>query len=207
MRELGDLGNYRQHPSHQKLKELRQTARTMVEAEFQRMLSPLSRKNRRKSGHSILVLEFVKEIDDAYAIMDLLRTNDKIRLLQVLYISNPFVGHNLLRSSIRRKPAAAAAAVALCPALSPSSRRTERDKARAVAEGQAKWNGNAGALIEFFSSLGVMSEVSDGNDSILAQLGYSAASDQQNCASHLSDAQWACSLILRRCSGWCRLDS
>ena len=184
LRELGDLDAYRQEPSLQKLEGLRQTARSMVEVEFQRILSPLTRKVEGHSSHSILVLEFVKEIDDAYAIMDLLRTYDRIRLLQILYVSNPCVGQKLWQQAPR----------SIRPNVS-----TERDKERAVAERQAKWNVNVGALLEFFSSLGLMSEVSEyGHESILAQLGYSAAPDRQNGTSNLSTGkpQWASSLIL-----------
>jgi len=87
----------------------------------------------------ILLLECVKEIDDAFSLLDVLEEFG-LALTQVLLIPRRQIVPEALKKDIR---------VGL----------VLRDAERKVDERQSKWNANAAQLIDFFSSLGVLCEV------------------------------------------------
>ena len=149
LREVGLVDDYDGAGTVSKRKEtmerMRHEARLMVEKEIEHI-----------EGGSILVLECVKDIHDAFGLMELLRAHPEAKLLQVLYVSSPAVGRALL--GVARIPRNASLA---------------RDKMRKVKERQEKWEANMRSILEFFTSLGVMTEVSDkATGPILARLGY-----------------------------------
>ena len=86
LREAGLVDEYGNAGTVLKRKEImermRQEARAMVEKEIERT-------------ESILVLECVKDIHDAFGLMELLRAHQEMKLLQVLYLSSPRVGQTL----------------------------------------------------------------------------------------------------------------
>ena len=155
---LRELGKLDEPHSHTKLEDLRKDAKDLVESEIHRhMTEPTS--------ISVLALEYVKSIDDAFALMDMLRVRQGVRLMLVLYISGypeavEWVCPRLDTRSILLKKAGYSTKVS-----------AERDRDRQVQLRQEKWQNNGGSLIEFFSSTGSMFEVS-GEDPVLAKLGY-----------------------------------
>jgi hypothetical protein len=68
------------------MERMRKEARAMVEKEIVCM-------------ESILVLECVKDIHDAFGLMELLREHQTVKLLQILYVSSRSVGKTLLRKA------------------------------------------------------------------------------------------------------------
>ena len=89
--------------------------------------------------NGILILEFVKDVDGAYALMQILaKHSGKAKLSQAVLLT--------------RRTARAIRSLLPCDAR--SGRR--RDAERKVAERTPKWRANAGRLIEFFSSMGVL---------------------------------------------------
>ncbi|GLC36991.1 hypothetical protein PLESTM_000526200 [Pleodorina starrii] len=85
--------------------------------------------------------------------------------MRVLYLLENIVSNNdVLQRFIRES------------SLSPTITAAQRDRERRVQVRQAKWAANAGRLIEFFSSLGVLSESFQDNllDPNLARMGYQA---------------------------------
>ena len=162
LREAGLVDEYGNAGTVLKRKEImehmRQEARAMVEKEIERT-------------ESILVLECVKDIHDAFGLMELLRAHQEMKLLQVLYLSSPRVGQILWRKAFVSRMAA-----------------MRRDAERNVEERQEKWESNARAILEFFTSMGVTTEVGDTAEGpILARLGY---------ASDRSSGDWHSSLEL-----------
>ena len=95
----------------------------------------------------ILLLECVKEIEDAFSLMEILETSG-MQLSQVLLIPRHGIVPDILLSCKERE-------------LSTSfiRQRRARDAERKPFDRQAKWNANASRLIDFFSSLGVLDEV------------------------------------------------
>ena len=149
LREAGLVDDYDGAGTASRRKEtmerMRHEARAMVEKEIKCMATG-----------AILMLECVKDVHDAFGLMELLRVRQEAKLLQVLYVSSPAVGKALLGM-----------------ARVPWNASLVRDKVRKVKERQEKWEANLRGILEFFSSLGVMSEVSDGaSGPILARLGY-----------------------------------
>ena len=148
------------------MERMRQEARAMIEKEIERT-------------ESILVLECVKDIHDAFGLMELLRVHQKtVKLLQVLYLPSPCVGKALMRKAFVSHMAA-----------------MRRDAERKVGERQEKWELNARAILEFFTSMGVTTEVvalksavnlgyKSSRPSSLANLGY--ASDRPSGDWHSS---------------------
>ena len=133
------------------MERMRQEARAMIEKEIER------------NTESILVLECVKDIHDAFGLMELLRVHQKtVKLLQVLYLSSPCVGKALMRK------AKVSQLAAMC-----------RDAERKVGERQEKWELNARAILEFFTSMGLTTEVVALKSAVnlgssLANLGYAS---------------------------------
>jgi adenylate kinase family enzyme len=105
---------------------------------------------------STLALECVKDIDDAFVLMDIIRSSPEARLKHVLYVSHKDVGSELFREFKITVGAA-----------------VRREQERNVLERQGKWESNAQALIEFFTSMDIAIEVSTQRfGAALAQLGY-----------------------------------
>jgi len=92
---------------------------------------------RNLSGDGLLVLEFVKEINDAYALMQILGKKGA-RLAQVVLVTNSTMNGRIGFLIERRVNS------------------WQRNAERKVAERTPKWQANAGLLIEFFSSMGVL---------------------------------------------------
>jgi hypothetical protein len=163
LRELGKLDG------HHAIGELRQDAQALVGAGLQRLVEGVA---------TTLVLEYVKEVDDAFELMGLLRAHPAVKLSQVLYISDEKVGKALLKKAGHGRAAS-----------------VHRDVDRRVEERQSKWLKNVGGLLEIFTSLGITTEVGvKGHDNTtpLARLGY-AVEDGSSDAERL---QWASGLCL-----------
>ena len=106
------------------MERMRQEARAMIEKEIERT-------------ESILVLECVKDIHDAFGLMELLRVHQKtVKLLQVLYLPSPCVGKALMRKAFVSHMAA-----------------MRRDAERKVGERQEKWELNARAILRRLSKI------------------------------------------------------
>ncbi|EFJ39408.1 hypothetical protein VOLCADRAFT_101013, partial [Volvox carteri f. nagariensis] len=157
----------RQRPGAEVQREVRRLARELLQREIAEWAAasnarPGPSTAPHRAAAPILVLEAVKEVEDAFTVVKLLREAD-VPLLQALYLPGCIVGNNTLCSFMARS-----ARKKQCSA--------QRDKERCVAERQGKWVANAGRVIEFFSALGVLTEVSSpgyGNTG-LAELGYRA---------------------------------
>ena len=156
MRELGSLVATPDHSTGAKKTE---EARALIESELEYHLAE-------PKSVSTLVLECVKKIDDAFTLMDILKRYDAVRLEHVLFVSEPSVGRTL------RKDAGFTHAAAYT-----------RDAERLVLERQDKWMQNARGLIEFFSSMQIMLEVSTAQtEPLLARLGYGEDAEQNQPA-------------------------
>lgn len=109
---------------------------------------------------STLALECVKDIDDAFLLMDILRSSPEVKLKHVLYVSHQDVGSELFREFN----------ITVAEAV-------RREEERNVLERQGKWESNVQALAEFFTSMDIVIEVSTNRfGSALAQLGYARGS-------------------------------
>ena len=93
----------------------------------------------------ILLLECVKEIEDAFSLMEILETTG-MQLSQVLLIPRHGIVTPVLLPELCRPGAA-------------REESTKRDAERKPFDRQQKWNANASRIIDFFSSLGVLHEV------------------------------------------------
>jgi hypothetical protein len=160
LRELGKL------EGHYAIGELRQDARKIVEAALQRLA---------EGSATTLVLEYVKEVDDAFDFIDLLRTHPAVKLSQVLYVSDERVGKALSRRAGHR-----------------AATSVHRDVDRRVEERQGKWLKNVGGLLEFFTSLCITTEVGVNESTPLAQLGYAVEDGSSDEERH----KWASGLCL-----------
>ncbi len=128
-----------------KQERLRVAARVIIEKWIQQL-----------APGSTLALECVKDIDDAFLLMDILRSSPEAKLKQVLYVSHQDVGSELFREF----------KITIRAAI-------KREEERHVLERQGKWESNAQALIEFFTSMDIAIEVSTHRfGPIFAQLGY-----------------------------------
>lgn len=96
-------------------------------------------RSRKAADHdgTLLLLECVKEIDNAFSLMAIIQERG-LSLEQVLLILN----HNVVPQVLLNESQ-------LCHAAT-------RDADRDVVKRQAKWNLNSSQLIDFFSSLGVL---------------------------------------------------
>ncbi|GLC48990.1 hypothetical protein PLESTB_000170600 [Pleodorina starrii] len=162
LRSRGLVRLQEEQPTAARREEMRRTARELLRrecSEWADMAAACARAQEERAGRAscstsppapcgapVLILECVKEIDDAFSVMQLLREAG-VPLLQVLYLPANVVSNNdvLWRFILQSPP-------------SPTTIFAPRERERRVQERQAKWAANAGRLIEFFSSLGVLSE-------------------------------------------------
>ncbi|PNW75381.1 hypothetical protein CHLRE_12g524850v5, partial [Chlamydomonas reinhardtii] len=115
------------------------------------------------SRRLLLLLEGVKELGDAHMLLRVLHECG-VALQQVLFIPGGALNGWLWQSHVRAE-------------LQQQQSSAQRDKERRVAERQAKWEANVGRLLELFSSMGVLSELSVASTAAapsLAALGYAA---------------------------------
>jgi adenylate kinase family enzyme len=130
---------------------LRQAARAIIEQGIKQM-----------ADGSTLALECVKDIDDAFILMEIIHSRPEAKLKHVFYVSHQDVGTELLRKfnfTIQQA--------------------IRREEEHSVLERQGKWESNVQALIEFFTSMEIVIEVSTRqNGSNLARLGYGCLGDE-----------------------------
>ncbi|KXZ47387.1 hypothetical protein GPECTOR_35g825 [Gonium pectorale] len=112
----------------------------------------------------VLVLECIKETEDGFDALEVLRECG-LPLLQVLFLPTDITPSPQLRELVRSL-------------TSPQLSSAQRDRERRVRERAAKWAAHAGRILEFFSSLSLLSELTVGRPcgvwASLAALGYSA---------------------------------
>jgi len=91
------------------------------------------------SGSGLLILEYAKDIDDAYILMKLLGKHGATLAQVVLVTDRTMSGRigSLLQEKMRVSS-------------------WNRDLERKVAERTPKWQANAGLMVEFFSSMGIL---------------------------------------------------
>ena len=91
------------------------------------------------SGSGLLILEYAKDIDDAYILMQVLAKHGATLAQVVLVTDRTMSGR--IRSLLQEKTRVSS---------------WNRDLERKVAERTPKWQANAGLMIEFFSSMGIL---------------------------------------------------
>ncbi len=102
---------------------------------------------------TIMIIDCVEEIEDAYMLMEALE-EAKIKLLQVLYIPNNVVANKLSELELKARRSQNNDNWLNMSALpSHTITKIQMDNAK------LKWESHAAKLIEFFSSMGVLSEI------------------------------------------------
>ena len=105
-------------------------------------------------SNDILILEFVKDIDDAYSLMDTIRTTQGAKLTLAILLTTKFVCmHKQLLDMLGIRQGS-------------KGWSSHHKKDRMVEERTPKWKANAGRIIEFFSSMRVLATL-DSKDTLL----------------------------------------